>query len=67
VIERFGFEREKSLAGFRFLKTAELGQKARRPLTAGLRMDKALRFGVKTVSLAEAFADIEKLRGHSSR
>lgn len=58
VIAEFGFDRAKSLEGFRFLKTAELGQKARRPLTAGLTMHKAESIGVRPLSLAEAFARV---------
>lgn len=65
VIHAFGFDAEKSLAGFRFLKTAELGQKARRPLTAGLTMDKAKSFGVAPRSLESAFAEIQALRRNS--
>ncbi|MGZ3669976.1 MAG: SDR family oxidoreductase [Bdellovibrionota bacterium] len=63
VIAEFGFDRAKSLGGFRFLKTADLGQKARRPLTGGLKMAKAESFGVKAMALTEAFARIRALRG----
>ena len=63
VISAFGFEREQSLAGFRFLKTAELGQKARRPLTAGLRSERTLGYGIEPFSLAQAFSEIKRLRG----
>jgi dTDP-4-dehydrorhamnose reductase len=62
VIQEFGFDREQSLAGFRFLKTAELAQKAKRPLTAGLTHQKSEKLGVKVWSLAEAFAEVKKLR-----
>ncbi len=62
VIEAFGFDRAKSLAGFQFLQTAALGQAARRPLTAGLTVEKARAFGCPPLSLAEAFAEVKKLR-----
>ncbi|HEY8280656.1 MAG TPA: sugar nucleotide-binding protein [Bdellovibrionota bacterium] len=62
IIESFGFEKEKSLAGFTFLKTADLKQIARRPLSAGLKVDKAKSLGVKILSLDEAFNEMEKLR-----
>jgi dTDP-4-dehydrorhamnose reductase len=63
VIAELGFDRAKSLTGFQFLKTAELGQKARRPLTAGLTMGKAESLGLRALSLAEAFADVRARRG----
>ncbi len=56
VISVFGFDREKSLTGFRFLRTTEMGQKARRPLTAGLSTNKARSLGLKILSLDEALA-----------
>jgi dTDP-4-dehydrorhamnose reductase len=62
VIDALGFERETSLAGFRFLKTKELGQRARRPLTAGLRTEKLQRAGISPLSLASAFREIARLR-----
>jgi dTDP-4-dehydrorhamnose reductase len=62
VITEFGFDRAKSLEGFRFLKTSELGQKARRPLTAGLSMKKAEASGIRAWSLADAFGDIRPRR-----
>lgn len=52
----FGFQAPQ---GFQFRKTRELGQVARRPLTAGLSVEKARRLGVKIMSLDEAFADIK--------
>jgi dTDP-4-dehydrorhamnose reductase len=58
VIDAFGFSREQSLGGFRFLKTAELGQKARRPLTAGLTMEKAAGLGLSALPLGKAFEDV---------
>lgn len=63
VTEHFGFDHRKNGSGFQFLKTAELGQAARRPLTAGLRTEKAARLGIKARALAEAFSDIDRLRG----
>ena len=63
VIAEFGFDRAKSLEGFRFLKTSELAQKARRPLTAGLTMKKAAASGIRAWSLEDAFADIRPRRG----
>jgi|GEM_PF-2992390 len=62
VIDAFGFDKERSLEGFRFLKTAELGQKARRPLSAGLTMQKAESLGVKAFSLERAFKEALLLR-----
>jgi dTDP-4-dehydrorhamnose reductase len=58
VIAEFNFDAAKSLEGFRFLKTSELAQKARRPLTAGLSMKKAEASGIRVWSLEDAFADI---------
>ena len=49
--------------GFRFLRTSELGQPAKRPLTAGLRSDKARALGLPVCSLDEAFRDIRRLQG----
>ncbi|MGZ3712994.1 MAG: SDR family oxidoreductase, partial [Bdellovibrionota bacterium] len=62
VIAEFGFDREQSLRGFQFLKTKDLGQTARRPLTAGLTCEKARSLGVKIYSLAEAFAEAKAKR-----
>lgn len=62
VIEEFGFDREESLAGFRFLKTRELGQKAKRPLTAGLTMHKAMAAGIEPWDLDRAFRHVRSLR-----
>ncbi len=56
VIRTFGYNREKSLSGFRFLKTAELAQKARRPLTAGLTCDKLRGLGMRVLSLEEGLS-----------
>ncbi len=56
VIAVFGFDPEKARAGFVYQQTAEMGQKARRPLTAGLTVDKARRLGLRVLSLDEALA-----------
>jgi dTDP-4-dehydrorhamnose reductase len=61
VIDTFGFDREQSLKGFQFLKTKDLGQTAKRPLTAGLTFAKAKALGVKIYSLDQAFADAKRL------
>jgi dTDP-4-dehydrorhamnose reductase len=63
VIAAFGFPREESLRGFSFLPTRALGQAARRPLSAGLRTEKARALGCRALSLAEAFADVRRLQG----
>lgn len=55
IIDAFGFDRQKVLRGFAFLETRELGQAARRPLTAGLACDKARARGLEVLSLDEAF------------
>jgi dTDP-4-dehydrorhamnose reductase len=60
VIKEFGFDWEKSQRGFQFLTTKELGQIAKRPLTAGLTCDKAYQLGVPIFSLQDAFADAKK-------
>lgn len=62
VAEEFGFGKEEVHRAFRFVKTAELGQAARRPLTAGLTMEKAKAHGIEAWSLDQAFTDIKKLR-----
>jgi dTDP-4-dehydrorhamnose reductase len=62
VAEAFGFGAGEAEKAFRFVKTAEMGQAARRPLTAGLRVDKAEAHGLKPLTLEEAFQDVKKLR-----
>lgn len=57
LIERFGFPREKCAPYLEFLKTADLKQPARRPLTAGLNADKARAAGIRIWSLDEAFRE----------
>jgi dTDP-4-dehydrorhamnose reductase len=64
VAQRFGFGPEIVAKGFQFVKTADLGQLALRPLTAGLTVDKALRAGVRVDGLEKAFTAILALRGH---
>lgn len=56
VIQRFGFNLEASLPFFQYQKTKEMGQKAKRPLTAGLSSAKAKSLGLSPLSLEEAFA-----------
>lgn len=60
MAEAFGFPSDPP--GFRYLETKDLGQKARRPLRAGLRTDKARTLGVKVLSLSEAFRAIADAR-----
>lgn len=57
VIAAFGYDREQCLSGFEFVKTRDLGQTARRPLTAGLTFGKARELGLKIFSLQEALED----------
>lgn len=59
VIKQFKFDSKKCLTGFQFLKTKELGQVAKRPLSAGLKTDKARGLGVKILTLKEAFSIIK--------
>lgn len=56
VIDRFGFSPEKASAGFQYMATAEMGQKAKRPLTAGLATEKARKLGLRVLTLDEAFS-----------
>ena len=60
VIDEFGFDKELSLRGFQFLKTKELLQVAKRPLSAGLTCEKAMNLGLEVLPLKEAFLDIKK-------
>lgn len=60
VIDFFGYDREKSLRGFTFLNTKDLGQAAKRPLTAGLKADKARALGLRIWTLDEAFRDVKR-------
>lgn len=64
VAKRFGFSAELAGRAFQFVKTADLGQAAVRPLTAGLSVEKARAAGVRVDSLEKAFADVLALRGH---
>ena len=43
-------------------RTSELGQRARRPLSAGLRIDRLRALGVEPPSLDEALADLARRR-----
>lgn len=67
VAEEFGYGKEEAHRAFLFVKTAELGQAARRPLTAGLTMEKAKAHGIEAWSLDQAFADVKKLRNQEVR
>lgn len=60
VLAAFGLSQAQK--GFHFLRTKELGQAARRPLTAGLSSQLAREWGVALPSLDEAFADVKRLR-----
>lgn len=62
VAEEFGYGAEAARAAFQYVNTAELGQAARRPLTAGLRADKARAAGLKIGTLTEALADAKRLK-----
>jgi len=62
VAAAFGFSPADVNAKFQFVKTSDLGQAARRPLTAGLRIDKARTFKLRLDSLDEAFAEVGALR-----
>jgi dTDP-4-dehydrorhamnose reductase len=62
VAAAFGFSEARLQAAFQFVKTSELGQAARRPLTAGLKTDKARAAGLHLDSLDEAFAKIKRLK-----
>jgi dTDP-4-dehydrorhamnose reductase len=67
VAEDFGYGKEEAHRAFRFVKTAELGQAARRPLTAGLTMEKAKAHGIPAWSLDQAFSDVKRLRDEEVR
>ncbi len=62
VAEAFGFGMETARSAFQFVKTKDLGQAAKRPLTAGLSCEKAIRHGLPVVSLSEAFEDVKRLK-----
>ncbi len=62
ICQEFGFSKEKYLPGIEFLETKQLGQAAKRPLTAGLSVEKAKRAGVRIWNLAEAFQEIRTLQ-----
>lgn len=49
-------------AAFSFVRTAELGQAAKRPLSAGLDTAKARALGLPLLSLSEAFLDVSARR-----
>lgn len=60
IIDAFAFSPEMKEEKFQYLKTKELGQVAKRPLTAGLKTDKARALGATIFSLEQAFADIKR-------
>lgn len=62
VAESGNFSRSLVEEGFDFVKTADLRQKAQRPLTAGLTTEKAKKLGVTLPSLQDAFKEIQALR-----
>lgn len=64
VLDSFGLTG--AAAAFRPVKTSELHQIARRPLTAGLYSAKAKRLGLEVWSLSRAFADVKRRRAQSS-
>lgn len=57
LIDLFGFSRKEAEQHLEFLPTKALAQPARRPLTAGLKTEKASSAGLPIWTLAEAFAD----------
>jgi dTDP-4-dehydrorhamnose reductase len=59
IVREFGFPETVLEQGFEFLATAALGQKAKRPLTAGLRTDRLEKCGIRVWTLADAFQDIK--------
>jgi dTDP-4-dehydrorhamnose reductase len=67
VAEFFGFSPEIVKRSFDFVNTSDLGQVAKRPLTAGLSMDKARSKGIQLPSLKEAFTLIENMKNFSMR
>ncbi len=63
IVGEFSFPREAMDRGFTFVKTSSLGQAAKRPLTAGLKTERAEKSGVKIWPLEEAFREIRVLKG----
>lgn len=63
IIKEFSFPPQVLDRGFQFVQTSELGQAARRPLTAGLRTERAEKIGIKIWTLDEAFRHMRGLRG----
>lgn len=57
-----GYSKEQVEKAFRFVKTKDLGQKAKRPLKAGLTTQKADQLEIRLPSLKEAFQEIQGLR-----
>lgn len=61
VAAEFGFSSAQVQQAFQFVKTKELGQAAKRPLTAGLRSLRLKELGLKPHTLAQAFAHAKDL------
>lgn len=64
IIEAFGFDTKKSLEAFKFLKTKDLGQVAKRPLTAGLLCERAKKSNISLLSMDRAFDQIKRKISH---
>jgi dTDP-4-dehydrorhamnose reductase len=59
IAQAYGYSKELVEKRFQFVKTADLGQSARRPLTAGLRTDAAERLGIRIGTWAESVTDMQ--------
>jgi len=57
IIDFFSYPKEEAMQAFQFLATAELAQSAKRPLSAGLKTEKAEKAGVKIWDLEKSFGD----------
>ncbi len=66
VAESCGFSKDQVEKAFQFVKTKDLQQKAKRPLRAGLKTEKADALGIRLPSLAKAFQDIQRRRLENS-
>lgn len=60
IASAYGFTSAEVAKGFVFVNTAELGQSARRPLTAGLSIQAAEKLGIKMKGISAALADMQK-------
>lgn len=61
VGQEFGFSPAQVQQAFQFVKTKDLGQAAKRPLTAGLRSTRLKELGLQSHTLAQAFAHAKLL------